>query len=166
VPDELPAEEVSRLCAAEGWLELGLPSDAAEELENISPGAAEHPLVLMVRWRVLAALEEWEECFTIGKKLVEIDPDEAFGWIHRSYALHELKRTREASEWLAPALSKFPEEELVAYNLACYACQLGELEEAKALLKTCVERSDAKVIKARALEDPDLAALHSYIKKM
>ena len=135
MPDELPPEDMSRLRAAEGWLELGLPRDAAQELDGLSPRSCDSSLALKIQWRIRAAAGEWETCVRIGERLVELDADEAFGWIHRSYALHELKRTREASDLLTPALDKFPEEDLVPYNLACYACQLGRIEEAKQLLK-------------------------------
>ena len=48
-------------------------------------------------------------------------PDEPVGWIHRSYVLHEQKRTREAWDLLLPAAKKFPEDFTIPYNLACYA---------------------------------------------
>jgi len=35
--------------------------------------------------------------------------------------------------------SKFPKEAIIKYNLACYCCQLGEIEKAKNYLKNAFE---------------------------
>ena len=82
-------------------------------------------------------------------------PERTTGWIHRSYALHCLKRTQEAYDQLKPALEQFSEVELPWYNLACYACVLGNKEEAKELLDKAIELGGDDV-KLRALEDEDL----------
>jgi len=49
-------------------------------------------------------------------------PEVAFGHLHFAYALHELKRTKEASHVLLSVVDKFPEEYLMRYNLPCHAC--------------------------------------------
>ena len=71
------------------------------------------------------------------------------------YALHRLKRTQEAYDQLKPALDQFSEVELPWYNLACYACVLGNKEEAKELLDKAIELGGDDV-KLRALKDEDL----------
>jgi hypothetical protein len=43
--------------------------------------------------------------------------------------------------------------------MARYACQLGEIEEARAFLARAVELGDPGKVKLMALEDPDLAPL-------
>jgi hypothetical protein len=71
-----PSEEASRLwvgspfpvekfarprrLAAEGWLELGSPTEANEELEKIAPRLRAHPDVLDIRWQIYAAAERWD----------------------------------------------------------------------------------------------------------
>jgi hypothetical protein len=57
---------------------------------------------------------------------------------------------------LLPALDKFPAAWNYPYNLACYACQLGDHKHGGDLLALAFERGDAKPIKLRALDDPDL----------
>ena len=42
------------LSAAVGWLMLGNPDEAEEELGNITPGLRIHPDVLEVRWQICA----------------------------------------------------------------------------------------------------------------
>jgi hypothetical protein len=58
---------------------------------------------------------------------------------HRSFALHELKRTAEAEVLLLPALERFTDEPTIPYNLACYACVLSRVEEARRLLERAIE---------------------------
>jgi len=155
--------DYQHLRTAEGWLDLGLHADAMNEVELVTAAGRKEPVALILRWRIHAAAREWETCVTLGRLLVDMAPDEAFGWVHRSYALHELKQTREAADLLKPALDKFPDEDLIPYNLACYACQLGNLDEAEALLRTAMRRGDPKEIKERALNDTDLTPLKDRI---
>jgi Flp pilus assembly protein TadD len=70
-----------------------------------------------------------------------------------------MDRTAEAQEKLRPAAEKFPDNWLVQYNMACYACQLGEIEEARAFLARAIELGDAAKVKLMALDDPDLLPL-------
>jgi Flp pilus assembly protein TadD len=80
-----------------------------------------------------------------------------------AFALHELKRTAEAEVLLLPALDKLPKEPTIAYNLACYACVLGRVEEARRLLERAITVSGkhGSEVKLMALDDVDLAALWS-----
>jgi hypothetical protein len=45
------------------------------------------------------------------------------------------------------------------YNLACYACQLGNLKEARQWLEKAFAIGDSKQLKLMALDDPDLEPL-------
>lgn len=54
---------------------------------------------------------------------------------------------------------KFPDQWLIPYNLACYACQLGRLDEAREWFRRALTMGDGKAIKLEALNDPDLAPL-------
>jgi hypothetical protein len=60
---------------------------------------------------------------------------------------------------LLPALKKFRDEWHVPYNLACYACQLGQIDMARRLLKRAFFVGDAKSVKLAALADPAFAPL-------
>src|SRR5687767_6305654 len=104
--------------AAIGWLELGNKSEAEQELKHISRDFQEHPDVLELRWTVAADEHDWERCADLAADMIRIAPNREFGWIHRSYSLHELKRTQEAWDALLPAANIFPEQFLIPYNLA------------------------------------------------
>ena len=77
----------------------------------------------------------------VAEALCDLLPNDLNALIHRSYALHELKRTAEAEVLLLPALDCFPTEPTVPYNLACYACVLCRVEEARRLLERAIEVS-------------------------
>ena len=53
------------------------------------------------------------------------------------------------------ALYRFRDESLIWYNLACYACVLGDKARARKMLDKAIELGGDKV-KLRALDDPDL----------
>ncbi|MBL6765596.1 MAG: tetratricopeptide repeat protein [Verrucomicrobiae bacterium] len=152
--------------AATGWLELNCPGEALKELDAMPARERAHPDALDVEWKVLAGMGEWQRALTVAERLVDLLPDDVAGWIHRSYCLHELKKTREAMELLDPAYPRFPNDFIVPYNLACYACQLGDLVSAKSWLERALKRGKRKVVKRMALDDSDLAALHGEIERM
>ncbi len=153
------------LQAAQGWLELGDHIEANEELEKITASLRAHPDVLKVRWEIYAAAKKWKATLDIAAALIQLDPDDPLGWVHRSYALHELKQTTEARDNLLHVVDKFPISATMRYNLACYECQLGRLEQAKEWLKKAFALGDARKMKLAALDDPDLQPLWKEIGK-
>ena len=148
-----------RVHAAQGWLELGNHIEANEELENITASLRAHPEALKVRWEIYAAAKKWEAAIDIAAAIVQLDPDDLAGWIHWSYALHELKRTAEARDNLMRVVNRFPGSATMRYNLACYESQLGRLEQAKQWLAKAFALGDAREMKLAALDDPDLEPL-------
>jgi tetratricopeptide (TPR) repeat protein len=161
----LAPPDTLHLLAAQGWLELGNHIEANEELENITPELRAHPAVLGVRWEIYAAAKKWEATLDIAAALIQLDPDDPLGWVHRSFALHELKRTAEARDNLLRVVDKFPASATMRYNLACYECQLGRLKQAKNWLEKAFEVGESKKIKLMALGDPDLEPLWREIRK-
>ena len=152
--------------AAFGWLGLNTAAEARAELQQVSTANAAHPEVLEVWWRVHAAELHWDEALRVAELELIAAPDRMAGWVDRSYSLHELRRTLEAREALLPAVKKFPEASLIPYNLACYACQLGNSAEAHQWLRKAIARGEKGEIKSLALNDPDLAALREEILKL
>lgn len=167
--EALPAPDVHCLMAAVGWLELGNPAEAKAELEGISREYWEHPAVLDTRWWLASATQSWEEALALARLAVERFPERVSGWIHRAYALRRVPggSIQQAREALLPALEKFPKEDLIPFNLACYAAQLGELKEAWDLLHKCMEvAGSVESVKERALADEDLKPLWERIKEL
>ncbi len=145
--------------AAEGWFELGNGAEAQAELAQLTPELQTHPLALELRWQLHAQARQWETAISLARELATRQPDHAPAWIHWAYSLHELKRTREAREILHPQAARFPNEHVIPYNLACYACQLGNLDETRQWLKKAMQIVGKKTILAMAAADPDLKPL-------
>jgi len=162
----LEPPDTFHLSAALGWLGLGNWREAQEELEKITPSFHAHPDALETRWEIYARAGKWDECVNIGYALVRAAPERSFGWIHRSFALHELKRTPEAVDLLVPAAFHFPNEWLIRYNLACYACLLENHQEAREWLKFAFDLGGAKKIKLLALNDTDLRTMWAEIEEI
>ena len=151
------------LDAAQGWLGLGDIASANNELDEITREFQDHPAVLLVRCDICSHAKQWESVVTLAETLVNAMPKERQAWIHRSFALHELKRTQEAYDMLRPAADKFSRFWLIPYNLACYCAQLGQLPEAREWLQKAIALGDATVVKSMARDDKDLQSLHSEI---
>src|SRR5262245_23684325 len=91
----------------QGWLELGNHLEANEELEKITASLRAHPDVIELRWQIHAEARKWEACCDIANALISAAPERAEGWIHYSYALHEMKRTKAAFETLFAVSHRF-----------------------------------------------------------
>ena len=144
--------------AAEGWLELGLPLEAAAELAKITTLHQGHPDVLELRWHICAKEKQWPACMEIAATITQLAPDRVDGWIHRSFALHELHKTQEAFQQLFLVVDKFPSVWTIPYNLACYAAQLHRFDEAKKWLEQALAL-DKKTVQQAAQDDKDLQPL-------
>jgi tetratricopeptide (TPR) repeat protein len=154
----LPPPDSHYLSAAQGWLELGNHLEANEELERITPELRAHPDVLEIRWQIYAKEKKWDACVDIASAIVKLAPESSFGWIQRSFALHELKRTQEAFDQLLPVTEMFPKVWTIPYNLACYCAQLGRLDECQTWFKKAMA-IDEYTVKDAAIDDPDLKPL-------
>jgi hypothetical protein len=157
------------LQAAEGWLGLGAWQEANEELGKITIEFQTHPDVLKMRWAVAAVGKQWDACAEVGVLLVEAEPEESFGWVNRSYALRRATGggLQAAYDALKPAADRFKDVEQVGYNLACYCCQLGRLDEAREWLakafSTALRNGRATHLKQEALAETDLKPLWKEI---
>ena len=151
------------LNAAQGWLGLGNPGEAAAELQRIRPRHRTHPEVLATRWQLHAERKEWKRALAVARALIKAVPQHVTGWIDQSFALHELGRTSEARASLLEVAGKFADVSTVPYNLACYACQLGDREEALAWLDKAVQLAGRAEIQRMALGDRDLQPLWRII---
>ena len=154
----LPLPDERFLDAAEGWLGLGDYSSAIEELDHITAEFRTHPEVLLLRLQIYSAAEKWPACVELGEAIVKASPDIPDGWVGRSFALHELKRTAEAFDRLLPAGNKFPKYHVIRYNLACYCTQLNRLDEAELWFKKALA-IDGQAVQNSATDDPDLKPL-------
>lgn len=158
------------LDAAEGWLGLANWKEAELELAQVHESLRSHPEVLQVRYLVESEAKRWEACVEIATELVKETPEDSFGWINRSYALRRAPGggVQAAYDALRPAAERLKDLEPVTFNLACYACQLGKLDEARNWLKKCFAEANhhrrGNRRRMEALAEPDLEPLWPEIK--
>lgn len=86
-----------------------------------------------------------------------MEPQQAQWWIHLAYGTRRADSLERARDILMRAEKHHPEEPIIKFNLACYACQLGKIEDARGYLEQATRR--AKSLRLLALSDPDLEPL-------
>lgn len=163
---KLDPPDTHALSAALGWLELGNAMESLGELDQISPANQQHSGVLELRWSALAELQRWDAALAVAADMVKVAPERVSGWLHRAYALRRASGGGLPQAWeaLLPAADRFPDDLLVAFNLACYACQLERLEKARQWLRRALTLGNAPEIRQMALADPDLKPLWPEIQ--
>lgn len=166
---ELEPPNIHYLSAAVGWLELGNHAEARAELSRIVAPWRNHPDVLAVRWQICVAEKNWEEALLCAEELLQQEPDRPSGYLNRAYALRRVPQGSLEKAWacLRPAYDQFPKVSLIAFNLACYAAQMGRLDEAWGWLQKAVQaEGDVEAVKAMALADPDLAPIRDRVEQL
>src|SRR5262249_43486013 len=141
------------LLHAVGWLELGNLTEAKAELNHLREELQSHPDVLEVRWAICAEGKDWQEGLEAAQVLLRVAPERSSGWLHQAYALRRVAGGGLQQAWQALLLAseKFPEVEIIAYNLSCYACQMSQMEVARHWFKRAFTLGDKEEIRRRAL---------------
>ena len=142
------------ITTAQGYIELGMPLDANEELEQIEPEKRDATEVLALRVQIYSALKKWELMQTVARSLALRDPDNVQWTVLWAYATRRADSINAARLILLEAVERIPGAAIFHYNLACYECQLGDVEVAKARLKHALKLEPR--YRLMALEDEDL----------
>ena len=151
-----------RLEYASGYLDLGMIKDAADELDMIEGKDAQSADVMRLRVALYHQSKQWDQLTHVAEVLATLVPNEEQGWISWAYALRELERVDQAQSVLLRAEPLHGETSAVLhYNLACYACLLGDKEEALKRLSLACELEDDFL--SSALDDPDLESMQDEI---
>ena len=153
-----------RLAAVEGWLGLGDWQEAEREWLQIDKELYYHPDVQQAHYLICAAAGRWDVAIEIAVTLTELTPDRPFGWFQTAFSLNKLNHTGEAYDLLKLVVKRFPKDVLMHYNMACFACKLGNLEEAWRWLVKTFELDAPKGLQSFALQDPDLRPLWEGIE--
>jgi tetratricopeptide (TPR) repeat protein len=143
--------------AASGWLELGMPADALNELKNLPKESSEERVVLELRLAAEMALQNWKHGAETAKLLCMEAVDEPDFFLSAAFCLHELGETDEARKWLLRGPEVLSEMAVYHYNMACYLWTLGEKERAHNHLTQAFEMDDS--FKEAARHDKDLVGI-------
>jgi tetratricopeptide (TPR) repeat protein len=160
----LESTELQHLRSACGYVELGMYLDADAEVETIDPFYRALPEVLAVRLIIYAGLQKWELMQVVAEKLARHDPNNVQWSISWAYATRRVESVEAARAILLETLKTHPDESTIHYNLACYECQLGNLDGAEAYLARATT-ADPKFT-LMALEDKDLQPLWAEIGRL
>jgi len=146
--------------AAQGWFELGLAEEAEAEISRLPPGVQCQPEVLKLRFHAARACRRHEPALGIACTLMEVEPEEFWGSLYRSQALHWLGRTAEALELLLPLQDRWPKAFEIPYDLACYCAQSGRRDDAREWFNRAARLTKhPSAVRSMALADPDLEPL-------
>ncbi len=151
------------LSYAQGYLELGLINEAAAELDRVEPPDDQRLDVLTLRMAVLHEQKNWPGLASIAADVVRRDPAEPGGWVTWAYAIRRSVSLPAAEEILLDAEKRHPTEATIQFNLGCYACLRGDLEEAQRRVDRAIAM-EPKFLEAAAT-DPDLEALRAVKSK-
>jgi tetratricopeptide (TPR) repeat protein len=152
---------IRRVRAAQGYVELGMAREALEELGGLSEGSQNRIEAVLMRMEILRFLEQWEECATMGQVALEHYGQRGELYLITAYAVRRSQGLERARELLLSGEPVLANEAMFHFNIACYECQLGNLNGAKQRL----QRAFALDPKYRKMgrEDPDLTALWSWL---
>ena len=117
---ELPDQQ--HFDAASGYVQLGMPLEANEELEKVDPLNRAAPEVLALRIEIYRKLKKWELMREIAKKLNDFQPNEIQWVLSYAFATRRAVSIEVAKDILRKSVAKFPKEatsiELFAIILA------------------------------------------------
>ena len=148
-----------RISFAQGYLALGMVSEAAAELAQLTPRDADRPEALAVRLAVLHEQKKWDQVCDLARNLVRRSPSEPALWVTWAYATRRSVSLAAAEKVLREAVTHHPVEPTIQFNLGCYACLRGDFAEAQARVDRAVAL-DAKFAQLAAT-DPDLETLRA-----
>ena len=155
---KLTTFQQKQVAAAQGYLELGMVSDALAELRQLPEAVVNEPLVLELQVLILIRAKRWKAAKTAASKLCAVSPEDGSGYMHLAFCQHELGDTKGARKTLLGGPRSLEKMATYYYNLACYEAVLGQVEAARVYLEQSI-RID-KRFRDFAKYDVDLAALH------
>ena len=154
----LAAADRKRLEAADGFLALGLPMEAHDELESIAPEARHLAEVLEVRLGIFETLERWELLQTVAATLAKRDPHNLRAILALATAERRQGRQDEARRVLSAGITANSGRNGELWiALACMECEAGNLDRAKEAVRRAID-TDEK-LRLSALNQHALAPL-------
>ena len=145
------------LNAAIGYLELGMLEEAAGELENLSPEDRTSSEVLGVRMEIYRSAKKWSLMEVVARELWKRYQDEPIYLNNLAWVVRRQESIEAAQTILLEGFERFPNDAMTNYNLGCYACLLGDMDNAKRFVGEAI-KLDSKY-KLMALDDGDLEPL-------
>jgi hypothetical protein len=139
-----------------GWLELGCPNEASEELEQLPDTLHSTREVLKLKCGILSIAKKWNDLRVLSSTSAMYFPQEAAFAEDWAWSEHKQGRTADAYSILTHAAKKYQKTWRTAYFLACFAYALKRVREATEWLGLALllHHSPAQ-LKSRALREDD-----------
>lgn len=147
----------NHIVATQGYLELGMGQRAWDELEFIEAADRVRFEVLAMRLTVLQHIEKWEMGAEVGRGAVQRYPEQGALYLLGSYHIRRAEDLETAFDFLTAGKPYLEREACFWFNMGCYHCQLGRLDEARQCVNKAV-KLDRKY-QMMVLEDEDLEPL-------
>jgi tetratricopeptide (TPR) repeat protein len=122
---------VHSIKAAIGYAQLGMWGEALHELDLLSYEDREHPTAVALRVEILNRLGRWDESAALAESLVDRRMQHGALYLAAAEAFRETRSPAQARALLLKGEPLLREEWLWWFEMGCFACYLGELEEAK-----------------------------------
>ena len=135
--------------------------EAERTLQEIDVEDKGRKEVLAAKVEFYTVAKKWSSVAEVAQRLVDIEPENAGWWINLAYATRRAVNIDKAQALLLQAQTLHPENAIIAFNLSCYACVSGHLEQAKTHLKHAIALDSN--IRELARGDEDLQTLWSWI---
>jgi tetratricopeptide (TPR) repeat protein len=148
----------------ETYIGLGMVDEAVRAFKPIWESHPQNFHVLWCHWKLNKMQKRYKEMILSGWRLVSFYPEKASSWTAYGEALRMNGRLEDAIAKLLEAADHFPAEADFPYNLACYSCLLGRINEARGWLNKAAEFDPE--IWNEALKDPDLEPLKKEIESL
>jgi|14_taG_2_1085336.scaffolds.fasta_scaffold00607_10 tetratricopeptide (TPR) repeat protein len=143
----------THLSRSNGYRELGMFDESILILEDI-PFEEDrwHPLVVEARYKTYRDAEQWELAIIMAKLKHESKPNNLEWLLNYADGLHQMGDTKKAIACLKDAEGRFGENAEYLFRLGKYHALLGEVEEAKNLVRRAFKLDGS--FKADFLDDP------------
>ena len=139
-----------------GWLELGCPNEASEELEQLPDTLHSTREVLKLKCNILSTARNWTDLRVLSSTSAMYFPHEPAFAEDWAWAEHKQGRTADAYSILKHAAKKYQKTWRTAYFLACFAYALKKVREATEWLTLALLlHSSPAQLKCRALREDD-----------
>lgn len=119
-----------RLETVEGYLLLGMPTQALRELDALRNGGFEVPAIGRLRAEALRDLKRYDEAFAEYEQFETMHPDDLTTLMGMAWCLKRMNRLDDAIETMHRAYRAHPDEPVVLYNIACYLSLAGDKTQA------------------------------------
>lgn len=160
--DDFPPHYTRAIDAIDGWLALDDPTEALAELQRLDRKFQNYPSVTLRKTEIYWKLKDFPQAIVASQALVDCYPDKAAVINHHALILRASGALEKGYRLLLDSSAKFPSDPMTHYNLACFACNLGEFHKARPWLEKAIEL-DGELV-AVASMDLDLEPIRDVLE--